>query len=276
LEKEFNEEYLKSKAYEMRVEILNMISNAGSGHPGGALSAVEVVAYLYFYKMNIDPKNPRWEDRDRFVLSKGHTCPVIYAALAARGYFEKEVLSTLRAIGSPLQGHPDMNKTIGVDMTTGSLGQGVSAAGGMALGAKLQKKDFTVYAMVGDGEVQSGQLWEMAMSSSYFKLDNFVVIVDYNKIQCDDLVSNVMEIYPVVEKFEAFGWEAYDIDGHSFTDIHKAFSACSQKNGKPKVIVSNTIKGKGLLTMEGNHKWHGTPPSKQELEEMLKEIGGAC
>ncbi|MDO8685233.1 MAG: transketolase [Clostridiales bacterium] len=267
-------ELLKEKTKKIRCNIIKMITVAGSGHPGGSLSAVDIVTYLYFHRMNVDPMNPKWEDRDRFVLSKGHCCPVLYAALAEKGFLPEEELWTLRDIGSILQGHPDMRKTPGIDMTTGSLGQGLSCAVGMALGAKLRKKEYTVYAMIGDGEMQSGQIWEAAMAAGNYHLDNLTVIIDNNRLQCDGITAQIMEVEPIAQKWNAFGWETFEINGHSFEEIHEAFRKSSLREGKPSVIIADTIKGRGVSFMEGNHAWHGLPPTEEQACAAILEIRG--
>lgn len=269
---EFNLAALEERARHIRVKIIKMTAIAESGHPSTALSAVEIVTYLYFHLMSVDPQNPKWEDRDRFVLSKGHGAPVIYAALAERGFFPEDVLWTLRDIGSPLQGHPDMQKTPGVDMTTGSLGQGFSCAVGIALGGKLRQKDFRVYAMLGDGELQSGQIWEAAMFAAHYQLENLVAIVDDNKQQTDGLTKGIMNVHPIADKFRAFGWETVSIDGHDFSQIHEAFQHPARAPGKPYVIVAATIKGKGVKAIETGGKWHGRPPTQEEAEAFVSEI----
>jgi transketolase len=251
-----------------------MIAIAGSGHNGGSLSAIDVITYLYFHRMRIDPKQPRWNDRDRFVMSKGHCCPALYVALAERGYFPQEWLWTLRDIDSKLQGHPDMNKTPGVDMSTGSLGQGISAAAGIAMGLKLDAKDARVYCMVGDGELQEGQVWETAMSAAHYKLDNLIVYVDNNKMETDGLTSQIMNVNPIAEKFRAFGFNALDVNGHDFIAIHEATNRCLDHNGKPSVIVCDTVKGRGVSFMEGNSNWHAGPTSPEQTEAALAEIAG--
>lgn len=269
-----NIKMLEEKARKLRCNIIRMIAEAGSGHPGGALSAVDIITYLYFYRMRIDPKNPTWEDRDRFLLSKGHCCPAQYAALAERGYFPEEVLWTLRDIGSILQGHPDMKKTPGIDMTTGSLGQGLSVAVGMALGGRLSHKNFRVYIMLGDGEIQSGQVWEAAMAAANYNLDNLIAIIDNNELQCDGATCSIMNIEPIEDKFRAFGWETTRVNGHRFEDIHRAFENSVSPNGKPKLIVADTVKGKGVSFMEGNHLWHGLPPTEEQACAAIMEIRG--
>jgi transketolase len=274
MNREFNPAVLQETARKLRVNIIKMTAMAGSGHPSTALSAVEIVTYLYFYKMRINPNIPRWEDRDRFVLSKGHGAPVIYAALAERGFFPENALWTLRDVGSILQGHPDMKKTPGVDMTTGSLGQGISCAVGIALGGKHLGKGFKVYVMVGDGELQSGQVWEAAMFAGHYKLDNLVAIVDDNKQQTDGLTKDIVDVHPIASKFSAFGWETTEIDGHDFAQIHKAFERSGKIQQKPFVIVADTVKGRGVKAMETSTKWHGRPPAPEEAEAFIKEITG--
>ncbi|AZR74779.1 transketolase [Anoxybacter fermentans] len=266
-------EELKNQAREIRKDILKMTSRAGSGHPGGSLSAADIITALYFHIMNIDPENPKWEDRDRFVLSKGHAAPVLYAALAEQGYFPKEDLEHLRQIDHHLQGHPDMKGTPGVDMTTGSLGQGISAAVGMALAGKLDKKDYTVYTLLGDGEIQEGQVWEAIMSAAHYKLDNLVAILDYNRIQLVGPTSEIMEVSPTAEKFKAFGWHVIEIDGHDMEAIVNALKEARDYTGKPVMIIARTIKGKGVSFMEDTAAWHGKAPSGEELEKALAELG---
>jgi transketolase len=263
---------LPTIATRLRVNILRMIAGAGSGHPGGSLSAIDLVTYLYFHRMSIDPSRPDWDDRDRFVLSKGHCAPAYYVALAARGYFPEELLWTLRDIDSPLQGHPDMRKTVGVDMTTGSLGQGFSCSVGMALAAKVRKKDFQVYAVLSDGENQSGIVWEGAMAAAHNKLDNLTAIIDFNRYQVDGATRDIMNIEPVAERWSAFGWHAVECDGHDFADIHRAFDDLGPPAGKPRVIVAHTVKGKGVAEMENNVDWHGKPPTPEAAETYIAEI----
>lgn len=265
---------LKTVANNMRINVIKMLSRAQSGHPGGSLSACEILATLYFKEMNIDPKNPHWEDRDRFVLSKGHGAPVLYAALAEKGYFPKEELKSLRKIDSMLQGHPDMKGTPGVDMTTGSLGQGLSAANGMALAGKIDKKDYRVYALIGDGEVQEGIVWESAMFASHYKLDNITVFLDHNGLQIDGFNKDVMNIEPIGDKFKSFGWHVINIDGHSFEEIIKAIDEAKLTKGKPTIIIAKTIKGKGVSFMENKADWHGRAPSEEETRKALDELGG--
>lgn len=269
-----NYEELKSIAKSLRINIIKMLEKSQSGHPGGSLSACEILTALYFKEMNIDPKNPHWEDRDRFVLSKGHAAPVLYAALAERGYFPKEELNSLRKINSMLQGHPDMKGTPGVDMTTGSLGQGLSAASGMALAGKIDKKDYRVYALVGDGEVQEGIIWEAAMSAAHYKLDNLTVFMDHNGLQIDGKNEDVMNIEPIDEKFKAFGWYVIKIDGHNFEEIFAALEEAKNTKGKPTMIIASTVKGKGVSFMENQAGWHGKAPSSEQAQQALEELGG--
>ncbi|MBM7624161.1 transketolase [Sporohalobacter salinus] len=265
-------EELEKKATEIRRSILKMVAEAGSGHPGGSLSATEIVTALYFDEMNLDPANPDWEDRDRFVLSKGHAAPVLYAALAKKGYFPEEELQTLRRLDSHLQGHPDMNKTPGVDMTAGSLGQGLSAAVGMALAGKLDQKDYRVFSIIGDGEMQEGQIWEAAMSAANYKLDNLIAFADYNQVQLVDKTEEVMNVHPVADKFEAFGWYIIEIDGHELTAVLEALDEAKEVTDKPIMVVANTVKGKGVSFMEGKAAWHGNAPDEEELEKALAEL----
>ncbi|AGB42098.1 transketolase, beta subunit [Halobacteroides halobius DSM 5150] len=268
-----NIEQLQEKAKTIRYEILDMLVGSGSGHPGGSLSATDIVTALYFEEMNLDPQNPDWEDRDRFVLSKGHAAPVLYATLAEKGYFPKEDLGTLRQLGSHLQGHPDMKKTPGVDMTTGSLGQGISAAVGMALAGQLDEKDYNVYSILGDGELQEGQVWEAALAAVKFGLDNLVGIVDNNRIQLVGRTEEVMSsTMPVVEKFESFGWHVIEINGHDMEEILDAFAKAKEVTGKPVMIVANTVKGKGVSYMEDNPAWHGKTPGEDKAEQALSEL----
>lgn len=261
-------------AKNMRINIINMLKEAKSGHPGGSLSACEILAALYFKEMKIDPKNPDWVDRDRFVLSKGHAAPVLYAALAEKGYFPKEELMELRKVDSMLQGHPDMKGTPGVDMTTGSLGQGLAAANGMALAGKMDKKDYRVYTLIGDGESQEGIIWEAAMLASHYQLDNITVFLDHNGLQIDGTNLEVMNIEPIDEKFESFGWHVIKIDGHSFEEIFKALDEAKNIKGKPSIIVAKTIKGKGVSFMEDQVGWHGKAPTEEEALKAIDELGG--
>lgn len=265
---------LQEIAKRIRVNIVKMLEKSQSGHPGGSLSAVEILTALYFKEMEIDPKNPRWEDRDRFVLSKGHATPVLYGTLAERGFFPKEELDSFRKIDSMLQGHPDMKDTPGVDMTTGSLGQGLAAANGMALAGKLDNKDYRVYALIGDGESQEGMIWEAAMLASHNKLDNLTVFLDYNGLQIDGKNEDIMNIDPIDEKFKSFGWNVMSIDGHSFDQILDAIEKAKNTKGKPSIIISKTIKGKGVSFMEDQVGWHGKAPSQEEANKALEELGG--
>lgn len=263
---------LKKIAHEVRKGIITSIYSAKAGHPGGSLSAADLFVYLYFEEMHIDPKQPMMEGRDRFVLSKGHTAPGLYAALAHRGFFPIEDLETLRHVGSYLQGHPDMKCVPGVDMSTGSLGQGLSAAVGMALAAKLDGKDYRVYAMCGDGEIQEGQIWEAAMFAGHRKLDNLVVIIDHNKLQIDGKVEEVCSPYPIDRKFEAFNFHTITIDGHNFDEIAAAFEEARQTKGKPTAIIANTIKGKGITFMEDAAEWHGKAPKEEEFNIAMEDL----
>ncbi len=266
---------LKAVAKEVRKDIVTMITQSASGHPGGSLSAVEIITSLYFNEMNVNVENKNDPDRDRFVLSKGHAAPVLYSVLAHKGFFDKEQLMGLRKLGSMLQGHPNMNTVPGVDMSTGSLGQGISAAVGMALAGKLDKKEYRVYSLLGDGELAEGQVWEATMSASHYKLDNLTAFVDYNGLQIDGKVSEVMGSDPVDAKFEAFGWNVISIDGHDFVQIKNAMEEAKKTKGKPTVIICKTIKGKGVSFMENEASWHGTAPSKEQCDKALREIGGA-
>ena len=267
--------HLTSVANKIRQDIIKMLTESASGHPGGSLSAVEILTSLYFSEMNINPENPKWEDRDRFVLSKGHAAPLLYAVLAERGYFDKKHLMTLRKIGSMLQGHPNMNETPGVDMSTGSLGQGLSAANGMAIAGKLDKKNYRVYALLGDGELEEGQVWEAAMAAAHYKLDNLTAFVDHNGLQIDGPITKVMNPEPIGDKFKAFGWNVIEIDGHNFNEIFNAIDKAKKTCGKPTMIVAKTVKGKGVSFMENQAGWHGTAPNKEQEEIALKELGGA-
>ena len=255
---------LKKLANSVRFGIIEGGYNAACGHPGGSLSIADVLTYLYFEEMNIDPRNPDWSERDRFVLSKGHTAPALYATLAERGFFAKEELKSLRKTGSMLQGHPDMKGIPGVDMSTGSLGLGISAACGMALSAKVNKKDYRVYTVIGDGESEEGQVWEAAMFAAHYNLDNLVCIVDWNGLQIDGAITEVMNPTPHDKKFEAFGWHVISVDGHDFEQIAAAFAEARTVKGKPTVIIARTVKGKGVSYMENACEWHGQAP-KEDL-----------
>ena len=259
-------------ACKVRMGIIQSTHAAKCGHPGGSMSAAEMFTYLYFKELNVDPKAPQWEDRDRFVLSKGHTAPGLYAALALRGFFPVEDLLTLRKVGSYLQGHPNMNSVPGVDMSTGSLGQGISAACGMALAAKVKGKDSRVYTLLGDGEIQEGQVWEACMFASHYKLDNLCVIVDNNGLQIDGDVAKVMSPYPIVDKLEAFGFQVEAIDGHDFTAIEAAMEKAKTVKGKPFAIVMKTVKGKDVSFMENDAGWHGVAPNDAQYEQAMAEL----
>ena len=259
-------------ACKVRMGIIEGTHAAKSGHPGGSLSAADLITYLYFRQMKVDPQNPHDENRDRFVLSKGHAAPALYAALADKGFFPASELLTLRHIGSILQGHPNMNETPGVDMSTGSLGQGVSAAAGMALAAKYMKKDCRVYALLGDGEIEEGQVWEAFMFSSHYKLDNLCVIIDNNGLQIDGPVSEVMSPYPIAEKLRAFGFETAEIDGHDFDAIEEAFKKAEGVKDKPFAIIMTTVKGKGVSFMENQVGWHGKAPNDEEYAQAMAEL----
>ncbi|MFA5822531.1 MAG: transketolase [Thermodesulfovibrionales bacterium] len=263
---------LKEKAKTLRIEILKMLTEAGSGHTGGSLSAADIVTALYFYKMRHDPANPKWRERDRFVLSKGHAAPVLYGALALSGYFDKQLLKTLRKIGSPLQGHPCSRKLPGIEISTGSLGQGLSIADGMALGLKIDGLSSRVYCMLGDGEIQEGQVWEAAMTAAHYKLDNLCAIIDNNGLQIDGHCHEVMYIEPIVKKWEAFGWHVIDINGHDMEAVVRALDEAETIKYKPSMIVARTIKGKGVSFFEGKVEYHGMAPTPEELEKALKEL----
>ena len=263
---------LAINACKVRMGILTATHAARSGHPGGSLSAADLFAYLYCKELNVDPTNPKWEDRDRFVLSKGHTTPGLYAALALRGFFPVEDLKTLRQIGSHLQGHPNMNMTPGVDMSTGSLGQGVSAACGMALTGKIRNKDYRVYTLLGDGEIEEGQVWEAMMFAHHYKLDNLCVIIDNNGLQLDGKLDDIMCPYPIPEKLRAFGFEVAEIDGNDFDQMEAAFAKARATKGVPFAIVMKTVKGKGVSYMENQVGWHGKAPNDAEYEQAMAEL----
>jgi len=264
---------LEEMARKIRIDIVEMLCEAGSGHPGGSLSLADIFSYLYFSGiLNIDPKNPAKRDRDRVVLSKGHACPVWYAALAEKGYFDKSHLKTLRKYESILQGHPDMNKTPGVDMTTGSLGQGLSCAVGMAIGAKLDKLDCKIFAIVGDGECDEGQIWEAAMAASNYKLGNLIAILDRNRLQIDGYTKDIMSSEPMVDKWKSFGWEVIVIDGHNLDEIENSINKAISIKNNPVCIIANTVKGKGVSFMEDQCDWHGKTPSEEEKEKALGDI----
>ena len=266
---------LQQKANQLRKHIVTSLHAAKCGHPGGSLSAADIITYLYFEEMNIDPKEPQKADRDRFVLSKGHVAPALYGALAMKGYFPEEELIKLRKTGEMLQGHPDMKGTPGVDMSAGSLGQGISVAVGMALSAKLSKEDYRVYTLLGDGEIQEGQVWEAAMFAGHRKLDNLVVIVDNNDLQIDGSVADVCSPYPIADKFKAFNFHVITIDGHDFDAMDAAFKEAGETKGMPTAIIAKTVKGKGVSFMEGKNTWHGAPVKDADYEQAMKELGGA-
>lgn len=263
---------LQKMATQIRLDILEEVFSASSGHPGGSMSIAEILTYLYFQEMRIDPQNPKWEDRDRFVLSKGHTAPGLYAALAERGFFPKEDLKTFRKIDSYLQGHPDMKGVPGVDMSSGSLGLGVSTACGMALSGKIYKKDYRVYTVLGDGEIAEGQVWEAAMFASHYKLDNLCAFVDFNGLQIDGAITDVMNSTPIDEKFRAFGWNVVVIDGHDLNQIESAVEEAKSTKGRPTMILCKTVKGKGVSFMENKAGWHGKAPNAEEYEKAVAEL----
>ena len=263
---------LKNNANKIRKGIIEQVYHAKSGHPGGALSCVDILTVLYFYEMNIDPKKPDDIKRDRFVLSKGHASPALYSTLVNRGYFEEEQLKTFRNINSKLQGHPDMTKVVGVDMTTGSLGQGISAANGMALASKLNKEGVRVYCLLGDGEIEEGQVWEAAMSSAHYKLDNLCLIIDNNNLQIDGTIGEVMSSYPIDEKFKSFGFNVINIDGHNIEEIINAFEQAKTVKERPTAIIAKTIKGKGISFMENQVGWHGKAPNEEQYKQAIEEL----
>jgi transketolase len=262
---------LEKTAKEARRLILQMLTEAGNGHPGGSLSAIDIITALFFSEMTVDPKNQTWPDRDRFILSKGHAVPALYATLALKGYFKPEETLTLRKLGSPFQGHPDRTRIPAVEAATGSLGQGLSVAQGMAMALRLDKKSARVYCLVGDGEIQEGQIWEAAMSIPHHGLTNICVFLDYNKFQIDGEVTKVLYMNPA-SKFEAFGWNCIEINGHNITEILGALEKARNEKSKPTMVIANTIKGRGVSFMEGDNKWHGSAPSRQELEKALQEL----
>jgi transketolase len=268
---------LNAIALSLRRDTLIMTTKAGSGHVGGSLSAADIVTALYFHHLRHDPKNPNWEDRDRFILSKGHACPVVYAALAGAGYFPREELWTLRQIGSILQGHPDMRKTPGVETSTGTLGQGLSIGEGIALAAKLDRKSYRVYVLLGDGELDEGQVWEAAMSGSHYQIDNLTAIVDLNSHQLSGPTDNIMSLKPIADKWRAFGWHVIEIDGHQMEQILDSLDEAEKIKGKPTVIIAHTLKGKGVSFVErsfaeGRYKYHGLPLTESELAKALEEL----
>lgn len=263
---------LKRTANTLRQDIISMLVSAKTGHPGGSLSAVEILTTLYFHEMHVNPQDPQWVERDRFVLSKGHAAPVLYAALAEKGYFSKEELQGLRHTGHMLQGHPDMKKTPGVDMSTGSLGQGLSVANGMALAGKLDDKDYRVFVLLGDGEMAEGQIWEAAMAAAHYKLDNVTAILDFNGLQIDGTTESVMCSAPLTEKWRAFCWHVIEVDGHDIDALIEAFAEARQVKEKPSIIIAKTVKGKGVSFMENQADWHGSAPSMEQAEQALKEL----
>jgi len=267
-------ETLKGHAREVRVEILKMLTESGSGHTGGSLSAADIVTALYFYKMRHRPDDPEWRERDRFILSKGHAAPLLYAALALTGYFDKGLLRTLRKIDSPLQGHPSSKMLKGVEVSTGSLGQGLSIANGIALGLRMDGLPSRVYCLLGDGEMEEGQVWEAAMTAAHYRLDNLCAIIDNNGLQIDGLCCDVMNIEPITAKWDAFGWKVIDIDGHDMEQIVNALDEAEGIKGRPTVIVARTVKGKGVSFFEGKAEYHGIAPTGEELERALRELGG--
>jgi transketolase len=263
---------MAATAKKLRRHVITMIGKAGSGHPGGSLSAAEIVTVLYFKVLRHDPANPRWAERDRFILSKGHAAPILYAALAERGYFPGEELATLRTLGSCLQGHCDMTATRGVEMSSGSLGQGLSFGIGIALAGRLDARDYRVYVLLGDGECDEGQVWEAAMASAHFKLDNLVAIVDHNELQIDGWNRDVMNLEPLAEKWKAFGWHTIEVNGHDLSQLIAAFDEAKRVKGKPTAIIAHTIKGKGVSFMENNVDFHGKAPTPAEMEKALEEL----
>jgi len=266
-----NKELLKT-ANEVRKSIVTAVHAAGAGHPGGSLSSADIMTYLYFEEMNIDPKNPTNPDRDRFVLSKGHCAPGLYSVMAERGYFPKEELTTLRKLGSRLQGHPSMQYLPGIDMSSGSLGQGISAACGMAMSAKLDNKDFRVYTLLGDGEIEEGQVWEAAMFAGFRKLDNLVVIVDNNNLQIDGPIDTVCSPYPIDKKFEAFNFHVINIDAHNFDEIKAALDEAKNTKGMPTAIIAHSVKGKGVSFMENQAGWHGKAPNDEQYAQAMEDL----
>lgn len=266
---------LKEESNRLRKDILLMLFESQSGHPGGSLSAIDFIMYLFLKVMKYDPRNPKMPDRDRFVLSKGHAAPALYSVLARAGFYSPRLLKTLRKLGSPLQGHPDSRKLPGVETSTGSLGQGISVAGGMAIAGKLDQKDYRVFCMLGDGELQEGQVWEAAMSAVHHKLDNFCVIVDHNGLQIDGPVIDVMNVSPIGEKFKTFGWKVLEVDGHDFNEIEQAVKFFDENRGQdvPTCIVSHTVKGKCVSFMENRKEWHGVAPNREQIEKALDELG---
>ncbi len=265
-------EELKKICRDIRRNTLIMLEKAGSGHTGGSLSIVEILSALYFYKLRYDPRRPDWPQRDRFILSKGHGCPALYAVLAKAGYFNRQTLWSLRKLGSKLQGHPQRNVKLGIEASTGSLGQGLSIANGIALVAKMEKNDARVYCLMGDGEMDEGQIWEAAMTASHYHLDNICGIIDNNKQQIDGWLKDVKDIEPIADKWKAFGWHVIEVDGHNVTKLMDAYDEAGKIKNKPTVIIAHTIKGKGISFIENKAKWHGISPNEEELEQALKEL----
>lgn len=263
---------LERLALQIRMDIIEQVHSAKSGHPGGSLSIADIMAYLYHCEMKVDPSNPKLPARDRFVLSKGHCCPALYAVLAEKGFFDKSLLKEFRKLGSIMQGHPDMKKIPGVDMSSGSLGQGISAAAGMALSAKLSGESYRVYSILGDGEIEEGQVWEAFMFSAHYKLDNLCAVIDYNGLQIDGKVCDVMNSAPIKDKLKAFGFNTIEINGHDFDEIESAFKNARQFKGAPTAIIANTIKGKGVSFMENQVGWHGVAPNDEQYEAAMKEL----
>lgn len=264
---------LSSVALSIRRDIIKMLGIAGSGHPGGSLSITDILALLYFHFLKHDPKNPKWPDRDRLIFSKGHGCPALYCALAYSGYFDKKLLLTLRQLGSPLQGHPDMRRLPGIEASTGSLGQGLSIGIGCALAARFDKKDFTTYVIMSDGELDEGQTWEAASFASFHKLSSLITILDYNKYQLSGATKDILDMEPVADKWRAFGWQVREIDGHSHQEIEEAILWAKSAKTAPSIIIAHTIKGKGVSFMENNNHFHGVAPTKDETAKALKELG---
>ncbi|MFH1424862.1 MAG: transketolase [archaeon] len=263
---------LNETAKTIRKHIIEMTGAAGCGHPGGSLSATDILTALYFSKMNIDPKNPKNPDRDRFILSKGHAAPGLYATLAERGFFPISDLKTLRKLGSHLQGHPVLGSTPGVEASTGSLGQGLGVGNGMALAAKLDKANWRIYVLLGDGECQEGSVWEAAMAAAHYKLDNVTAILDYNGLQIDGCTKDVMDLGQISEKWTAFGWNVIEVDGHNIEELLKALDEAEKTKGKPTILIAKTVKGKGVSFMENNPKWHGVTPNEEEVKKALEEL----
>lgn len=263
---------LKKEATEIRKDIIRMLGEAGSGHSGGSLSSVEIMMGLYYYKLRYNPKKPDWPDRDRFILSKGHVCPCLYTIMARRGYFPREELMTLRKLHSRLQGHPHMLKLPGLETSCGSLGQGLSIANGIALGARLDKKDYRVYCLLGDGEIDEGQVWEAAMTANHYKLDNLCAIIDRNRLQIDGFTEDVMKLEPIGKRWESFGWHVIEVDGHNIKEVMDAYDEAERTKGKPTMVIAHTTKGKGVSFMEDKVEWHGVAPKGEQIELALKEL----